>query len=141
MSKDKLNANSGGVYFVNTLEFEVLNKEVELIPKVNSIIGVGGGVALDIAKFFSWKKKLPLFQLPTSIATSAVFWHRVAVRKKGKVNYLGWVVPEAIFIDFDVVKSAPCNVNRAEVGDLFCMHDALFDWKLATKLNKENKYP
>ena len=43
------------VYFVNTLEEKELEREVSKFKNYKMIIGFGGGQALDIAKFFSWK--------------------------------------------------------------------------------------
>ncbi len=44
------------VYFVNTLEEKELEREVSKFKNYKMIIGFGGGQALDIAKYFSWKK-------------------------------------------------------------------------------------
>ena len=43
------------VYFVHSLEEKALNKEIDKFKNYKMIIGFGGGQALDIAKFFSWK--------------------------------------------------------------------------------------
>ena len=60
------------VYFVNTLEETELEKEVNKFKNYKMVIGFGGGQALDIAKYFSWKCNLKLFQFPTSISVDAV---------------------------------------------------------------------
>jgi hypothetical protein len=96
-----------GVHFVKTLELEKLGNVVEALPHCHSVIGLGGGQAIDIAKFIAWSRRLPLFQLPTAMTVNAPFGHRAGIRDKGKVRYMGWAVPEAVYVDFEVIQSAP----------------------------------
>jgi len=134
--------NLAGVYFVRTLEYDQLVQELDRLPRAGCVIGLGGGQALDVAKFFVWNTRLPLFQVPTTMTVNAAFGHRSAVRFESKVRYIGWAVPEAVYVDFDVIKGAPPALNRSGVGDIFCYHTALFDWKLAHQRGKtEPKWP
>lgn len=64
------------VHFVKTLEYDEIMAEVEKLPKFEAVIGLGGGQAVDYAKMAAWKTHMPLYQVPTSIATNAVFGHR-----------------------------------------------------------------
>lgn len=140
--KQYFDKNLAGVYLVRSLEFEDLSRDMETLPYCNCVIGLGGGQALDVAKFIAWIKRLPLFQVPTSMTVNAAFGHRTAVRFDSKVRYIGWAVPEAVYVDFDVIQQAPKALNRSGVGDIFCYHTGLFDWKLAHERGKtEAKWP
>ena len=92
---------------------------------------MGGGQAVDVAKFVAWRRRLPLFQVPTAMSVNAPFGHRAGLRVDGVVRYLGWAIPEAVYVDFDVVRGAPALLNRSGVGDVLCYHTAHFDWRLA----------
>lgn len=129
------------VHFVESLELNRLEELVKSLPKALSVIGVGGGRAMDVAKFIAWRRSMPLFQVPTITSTNAAFTHRCAVRIKGVVRYIGWAVPEVVYVDYDVIRSAPPHLNYAGVGDVFCIHSALYDWKLATERGKEELWP
>ena len=73
---------------------------------------------------------------------NAPFGHRAGLRDRGRVRYLGWAVPEAVYIDFDVIASAPPGLNRSGVGDVLCYHTARFDWQLADRLGRtEPRWP
>jgi glycerol-1-phosphate dehydrogenase [NAD(P)+] len=130
------------VYFVHTLDVDDLYREAEKLPRCSSIIGLGGGQAIDVAKFFAWTKRLPLFQVPTSMTVNAPFGHRAGLRTQGKVRYMGWAVPEAVYVDFDVIQGAPPMLNRSGVCEIMCYHTAHYDWKLAHDLGKtEPQWP
>ena len=81
--------------FVKTLEYDEIMADVEKLPKFESVIGLGGGQAVDYAKMVAWKSHMPLYQVPTSIATNAVFGHRAGVRFNSVVRYVGYVEPVA----------------------------------------------
>ena len=108
-----------------------------------SIIGLGGGQAIDAAKYISWRMNKPFFQFPTSLSVDAVFGHRSAVRIENVVRYLGWSIPECIFIDLDIIKSAPIKINTAGIGDILCFVTGVMDWQYARdkgKLEKQWEY-
>ena len=130
------------VYMVHTLEHEALQGEVEKLPACNSVIGLGGGQALDVAKYVSWVRQIPLFQVPTALTVDAAFGHRSAIRFAGQVRYIGWAVPQAVYVDYDVVQGAPPLLNRSGIGDVLCYHTAHADWKLAHARGKtEAQWP
>ncbi len=124
------------VYFVNTLEEKELEKEVSKFINYKMVIGFGGGQALDVAKYFSWKCNLKLFQFPTSISVDAVFGHRSGIRREGNVNYIGWAIPECIFLDYEIIQSAPKIYNYSGIGDVLCFYTGVLDWQYANKQNK-----
>jgi glycerol dehydrogenase-like iron-containing ADH family enzyme len=84
-----------------------------------------------VAKYFAWRRRLPLFQVPTAMTVNAPFGHRAGLRRQGIVRYLGWAVPEAVYVDFAVIQGAPRRLNRSGIGDILCYHTAHFDWRLA----------
>lgn len=126
-----------GVHCVTTLDLDQLTIAAERLPTCNSIIGLGGGQAVDVAKFFSWVRRVPLFQVPTAMTTNAPFSHRAVLRTGDKVAPIGWAVPEAVYVDLDVIRGAPPLLNRSGVCDVLCYHTAHHDWKLAHDMGKE----
>jgi glycerol-1-phosphate dehydrogenase [NAD(P)+] len=127
----------GGVHLVESLELGDLERAAEALPAYASIVGLGGGQAIDVAKFFAWSRDLPLFQVPTAMTVNAPFGHRAGIRDRGNVRYLGWAVPESVSVDFDVIQSAPPLINRSGVGDILCYHTAHADWRIARDLGRE----
>tara|TARA_B100001287_G_scaffold152637_1_gene128471 strand:+ start:1669 stop:2706 length:1038 start_codon:yes stop_codon:yes gene_type:complete len=130
------------VYFVNSLEEVNLDKEINKFKNYTMLIGFGGGQAIDIAKYFSWKNDTKLFQFPTSVSVDAVFGHRSGIRRNGIVNYVGWAIPECVFIDYEIICSAPKIYNYSGIGDVLCFYTGVLDWQYANEKNKcEKKWP
>tara|TARA_Y100000588_G_C14091730_1_gene854763 strand:+ start:40 stop:1077 length:1038 start_codon:yes stop_codon:yes gene_type:complete len=127
------------VYFVKSLEEKDLENEISKFEKYDTIVGLGGGQALDIAKYFSWKCNLKLFQFPTSLSVDAVFGHRSGIRRNNIVYYIGWAIPECVFIDYNIIQSAPKIYNYSGIGDVLCFYTGVLDWKYASKQNKCEK--
>jgi glycerol-1-phosphate dehydrogenase [NAD(P)+] len=126
-----------GVHLVRTLELSELESIVDGLPESASVIGLGGGQAVDVAKYVAWRRRLPLFQVPTAMTVNAPFGHRSGLRRDGIVRYLGFAIPEAVYVDFDVIATAPAGLNRAGVGDILCYHTAHLDWRLTRDLGRE----
>lgn len=132
----------GAVHLVETLERATLDEQAAGLPDVEAVIGIGGGRALDVAKYFAWRRRLPLFQVPTAMTVNAAFGHRAGVRVDGAVRYVGYAVPEAVYVDFDVVQAAPPALNRSGVGDILCYHTAHRDWEIARDAGRcEARWP
>ena len=141
-SSTDFDENLAGPYIVSTIDGDELKDEVAKLPHCRSIIGLGGGQALDVAKYFAWSLQLPLFQAPTSMSVNAAFGHRTGLRFKGNVRYVCWVVPEAVYVDFDVIQNAPPVVNRSGICEILCYHTAHADWRYAQERGKvEAKWP
>ena len=139
---DEFDAGLAGPLLVGSLERDDLDRTVAGLPRCEAVIGLGGGQALDVAKYVAWTRRLPLFQVPTAMSVNAAWAHRAAVRTGGVVRYVAWAVPEAVYVDFDVVRSAPPDMNRSGVGDILCYHTGHWDWKMARDLGRtEPQWP
>jgi glycerol dehydrogenase-like iron-containing ADH family enzyme len=96
------------------------------------VVGLGGGTALDTAKFLAWRRGVPLVQVPSITSVDAGFTDAIGVRVVGKVRYVATIVPQLVVLDLDLVRSAPPRLNRAGIGDILSCHTGLHDWRLAT---------
>ena len=140
--EEQVDEHLAGVHLVDTLELADLERIVAGLPAHAAVIGLGGGQALDVAKFFAWTNRRPLFQVPTATTVNAPFGHRSGLRDGGNVRYLGWAIPEAVYVDFDVIQAAPAALNRSGIGDVLCYRTAHADWRLAASLGRtERKWP
>lgn len=131
-----------GPHLVTTIDGDELAGQLAALPVCASVVGLGGGQALDVAKYVAWSRRLPLFQVPTALTVDAPFGHRAGLRFGGQVKYLGWAVPEAVYVDFDVIRGAPPGLNRSGICEVLCFHTAHADWRLAHERGRgEAKWP
>ncbi len=129
-------------FLVETLDRPTLEAALPAIASTPALVGLGGGQALDVAKYFAWRLNRPLFQFPTSLSVDAVFGHRAAVREAGRVRYVGWAVPQTVYIDLDILEAAPRHLNIAGVGDVLCFLTGVMDWRhAATQGHCEARWP
>jgi glycerol dehydrogenase-like iron-containing ADH family enzyme len=138
----QLRTGLGKVHMVRSIEGADLDRALPEYATVSAVIGVGGGQALDVAKYFAWRLGLQLFQLPTALSANAAFAHRAGIRVDGVARYVGWVQPEMVSIDWDVIRSAPPGLTRGGASDILCYHTAHWDWAYADRLGRgEPRWP
>lgn len=131
-----------GPLLVTTIDGDDLEQIVPDLPACGSVVGLGGGQAIDVAKYVAWMRNVPLFQVPTATSVDAPFGHRSGLRYGGHVKYVGFAVPEAVYVDFDVIASAPPQANRGGIGEILCFHTARADWRLARERGRtEPQWP
>jgi glycerol-1-phosphate dehydrogenase [NAD(P)+] len=117
------------VLLVGSLDEAELERLAERTPEVAAVLGLGGGTAMDAAKFVALRRGVPLLLAPSAVSVDASVTNTVAVRAGGKVDYRGFVVAERVFIDFTLIGQAPERMNRAGAGDLLSIHTAVWDWR------------
>lgn len=140
--KDDLEGADCRPYIVESMDQADLERDLAELPMVEAVVGLGGGQALDAAKYVAWRRRLPLFQVPTALSVNAVYSQRSGIRVDGKVLYRGWAIPEAIFIDYDIIGSAPAQLNYSGIGDILCFHTGVLDWQYADRIGRcEPKWP
>jgi len=130
------------VHFVSSMDRDALEETLRALPAVEAVVGLGGGMAIDTAKYVAWRRRLPLFQVPTALSVDAMFGHRAGVRVDGVVQYVGWAVPEAVYVDLDILRAAPRQLNWSGIGDILCNHTGVLDWRYADRHEKcEPRWP
>lgn len=114
------------------MDIEHLESVASTSPRGETVVGVGGGTAMDTAKFLAWKLGRPLVQIPSITSVDAGFTDAVGVRVDGNVRYIGNIRPEKVVLDTALVCGAPAHLNRAGIGDIISCATGLFDWRFAS---------
>ncbi|MGI9490904.1 MAG: iron-containing alcohol dehydrogenase [Geminicoccaceae bacterium] len=140
--EDDFDENLAAVHLVESIDVETVDPILATLPEANAVIGIGGGQAVDCAKYLAWTRRLPLFQVPTSMSVNAPFGHRAGMRVEGDVRYMGYAIPEAVYMDFDIIQSAPKLINRSGICEILCYHTGHLDWQYARDRGQcETKWP
>lgn len=131
VTKDKMGGTPESVVFIETMEESWLDHMCEGLPPCDAVVGIGGGMAIDAAKYVSWKKGWRLISIPTILSVDAFTTPAAGIRRNHEVAYVGHASPDPLVIDFGIIRTAPPELNIAGIGDLLSMHTASFDWTYA----------
>lgn len=104
---------------------------VSLPRRCDAIVGLGGGKALDTAKYVAHLAKLPYFAIPTSLSNDGVCSPQSSLQVAGRRRSLAAAMPVGVVVDTEVCRQAPHMLWWSGVGDLAAKITAAFDWKLA----------
>jgi glycerol dehydrogenase-like iron-containing ADH family enzyme len=130
LAEPRLRSRPEHVVFVRSMERAVLDEAANTLAPVDAVIGVGGGSALDFAKYLAWRRDLRLVLIPSVVSVDAAVTSAVGVRDEGRVHYVGRVKPERLLVDFRLIRAGPQRLNRAGAGDILSIHTGSFDWLL-----------
>lgn len=119
------------VHFVESMDYDAVQSAERALPACAVVVGVGGGSCVDMAKFIAWKRGCRMVLVPTIVSVDAPLTNTIAVRVQGAVRYIGDIYPREIIVDYDLIRQAPPELNRAGACDIASVHTALYDWKLA----------
>jgi len=97
----------------------------------DAFVGLGGGQALDTAKYVSFLSNRPYYALPTSLSNDGFASPGVSLDFYGSKRSLRSMMPFAVVVDTEVCREAPDPLWWSGVGDLLAKITAIYDWKLA----------
>ena len=140
VTKDALGGHPEAVVMVESMEETWLDGMLSTLPDCDTVVGIGGGQAIDAAKYISWKRGIRLVSIPTILSVDAFVTPAAGIRRNHEVAYVGSSSPDPLVIDFDLLRTAPPELNIAGVGDLLSIHTATFDWEHAQRRGK-SEYP
>ena len=121
---------------VENMEIETLERQIAAAPECDTVLAIGGGQAIDLGKYLAWKRGLRLVSAPTILSVDAFVTPAAGIRRGHRVEYVGQTSPDPLVIDYDLIRTAPPELNIAGVGDLLSIHTACFDWELAARANR-----
>ena len=102
------------------------------LPKgVSAVVGVGGGKALDVAKYVGFLGRLPYYAVPTSLSNDGFCSPQSSLTIRGKRRSLPAALPFGVVVDTAVCRDAPRMLTLSGVGDLVAKFTAVRDWKLS----------
>lgn len=99
--------------------------------KVESLLGVGGGKNIDIAKTVASKLKVPYISVPTIPSHDGIASATSSISKKNSKRSTFLDPPAAIIADMKYLVKSPYRFFAAGAGDVIAKHTSVLDWKLA----------
>ena len=119
------------VFLIHETDKEILDGFVPKTKGIKKIVGIGGGRAIDSAKYVSLQTGGDFISIPSVIGADAYITPVAAIRTDGIVTYLGNKFASKVVIDTGLIRTAPSRLNRAGIGDIYSTKISLMDWKYA----------
>lgn len=117
---------------VTDASFETAYERFKTLPsRTQAIIGVGGGKALDVAKYVAFLARLPFVSVPGSLSNDGFCSPQSSLTMEGRRRSLPSAMPFGVVLDTEVCLDAPEVLWLSGVGDLVAKFTAVADWKLA----------
>ena len=123
-----------GIGTVRMLDWGHLEEITSNLPdKAELVVGIGGGTALDAAKYVALRKNLPLRLVPTAVSTGAII-HGIFAKWDGRstvgsASEWPYCDIEHVLVDYSLVLEAPWYLNTAGLGDVLCMYSGVAEWE------------
>jgi len=103
----------------------------DLSGPTDAVLGLGGGKALDVAKYVAFLARLPYLAVPTSLSNDGFCSPQSSLTVGGRRRSLPSAIPFGVVLDTAVCLAAPEILWLSGVGDLVAKLTAVADWKLA----------
>ena len=116
---------------VTSVDIDDITHSAFSLPPIAAIVGVGGGKALDFAKYTAHLLKIPFISIPTAISNDGFGSPLCSLTVLGKKKSVKSGSPFGIVIDLDVIKNSPDIFLYSGIGDMLSKTTALIDWRAA----------
>ena len=110
---------------------EVVASAFRFPREVGAIVAVGGGVAIDYAKYAGFLTRLPVIAVPTALSNDGFASPGASLYVNGKRTSCKATIPFGVVIDTTVIQGSPPRFTYSGIGDLISKYSAIADWKLA----------
>jgi len=95
------------------------------------IIAVGSGTINDLCKYASFLEHKPYTVFATALSMNGYGSANASISLNGHKKTLTAHLPQAIYMDTDILSAAPIRLTRAGFADLLCRSTAQADWLLS----------
>ncbi|RLF23210.1 MAG: NAD(P)-dependent glycerol-1-phosphate dehydrogenase [Thermoprotei archaeon] len=127
-------------FIVKEPTFDVVEEVQEVIREVRpeTLVAVGGGKVIDVAKLASFRENLPFISVPTAASHDGIASPSVSLKRRDRTPVsLMAQPPMAIIADVDVIMRAPSRLLASGCGDIVAKLTAVRDARLAYMIKGE----
>ncbi|RLG88905.1 MAG: NAD(P)-dependent glycerol-1-phosphate dehydrogenase [Thermoprotei archaeon] len=112
-------------------------EEVARESRCKVIVGLGGGKAIDVAKYVAYRMDVDFISVPTSASHDGLVSPFASLKGMNTIYSMKAKAPLMVLADTELIAKAPRRFLIAGCGDLIGKFTAVLDWQLAHKLRGE----
>ncbi|MCB9616876.1 MAG: iron-containing alcohol dehydrogenase family protein [Sandaracinus sp.] len=117
---------------VEDASYEVATQLAPQLPTHGlALVGLGGGRALDVAKYVAHLASLPYVAVPTSLSNDGFASPSASLTVESRRRSFGCSLPVGVVVDTAICLDAPTPLWLSGIGDVAAKATAIVDWKLA----------
>jgi glycerol-1-phosphate dehydrogenase [NAD(P)+] len=131
--KERVESSIKNLHWIEITEPDMENVEKVLRESkdAGSIVGIGGGKSVDVAKLAAYIAGLRFYSVPTSASHDGIASPFASLRGTSRPYSEKAKPPYGILADVGIIASAPKRLLAAGCGDLVSKLTAVKDWQLA----------
>lgn len=107
---------------------DIISLAFSMSNKVKAVVAIGGGKVIDVGKYAAFLKKLPFISVPTSSSSDGFSSASASLIVDGRRTSVPARLAYGIFVDTQVIRTAPQKFIYSGVGDMVSKITALYDW-------------
>lgn len=123
---------------VNEATLESVLEVEQLIDDNTTVIGVGGGKVIDVAKLSSSNKGVNFISMPTTASHDGIVSPLASIKDSNASISIKSQAPIAVIGDSEIIANSPYRLLAAGCADLISNFTAVKDWQLAHRLKNVN---
>jgi glycerol-1-phosphate dehydrogenase [NAD(P)+] len=132
ISLDSSEIKVSGTEVVTGNDIETILASAFALPRgTDAIVAVGGGMAIDYAKYAGFLAKRPVIAVPTALSNDGFCSPGASLRVAGRRTSCPAHIPYGVVLDTAVIAKSPPRFTFSGIGDLLTKYSAITDWKLA----------
>ena len=122
---------------VNKANYDSVNEVEELITQDTTVIGIGGGKVIDVAKLASHNRGVYFVSMPTTASHDGIVSPLASIKNPNTSTSAKAQSPIAVIADTEIIAQSPFRLLSAGCADLIATFTAIKDWELAHRLKYE----
>jgi glycerol-1-phosphate dehydrogenase [NAD(P)+] len=108
-----------------------LKKIISAAKNYDFILGLGSGTINDLCKLSASKLDISYAIIASATSMNGYCSKNASIKIKGHKKTIAATLPDKVFCNLEILKSAPHELIQAGIGDALCFYSCWFDWYLS----------
>lgn len=108
-----------------------LEKIIKAAQNFDFILALGSGTINDLCKLAAKKLHINYSVIAAAASMNGYLSKNASIKINGHKKTIAATLPNKVFCNLEILKSAPVELTKAGIGDVLCFYSCWFDWYLS----------